>query len=156
MIFASGLELLRRLRGHHIVVAVKMERAISVAVLGEQAHRAFAGLDSFERETRFTELRLEKIAAGLQIQSRRVFCRNGDEFGQQISHFVFVATQPVEKSGYFSGIAVQAFAHRVRTTMLGQIAAPPRSNLAPTRLALYPARIRECTFLISGIESPRS
>jgi hypothetical protein len=131
MFFAYGSELLRRLRRHNVIVAVKIERAVSVAMLGEQARGRIAfGRRTLTSQACAAESLLKKIGARVQVFSRRIFRGDSDQLRQEGSHFVFAFPQPSEKRGGGCCIAVGLFMHHFQLTMLGRMPAQPSSNLA--------------------------
>src|SRR5712692_3546234 len=127
MLLADRLKLFRRLRGNHVVVAVKMERAFSTAIGGEQAGGSFfdwiiaAGnlRHSCRRRGReFVALAFEPCLAQSLFQqvcaapvppTRRIFGGNRDELCEKVRHLVLMSLQPSEKGltqGEVSGWAV--------------------------------------------------
>src|SRR6266849_7972763 len=138
MLLADRLKLFRGLRGNHVVVAVKMERAFSTAIGGEQAHRSFfdwiIAVGNLRHSCRrrggeFVALKFEACFAQSFFQqvctapvppTRRIFGGNRDELCEQLRHLVLASLQPSEKGLAQGEVSGWARNHEVDARKLGR------------------------------------
>src|SRR5208282_996654 len=102
MFLSQWLELLGRLCGNNVVMPVKIERAISVAVFSQQTSWIFLRgfcfgfrLEPFAMEPGPANVLFESFCSSLIIFAGRIFRRNGYEVRQQTRHLDFALLNPL-------------------------------------------------------------
>ena|SRR5438270_9978216 len=97
MSITDGPELRGRLRGNDVIVTVKIEGALSLAVVGRETHGGVAlifyvqgSLVAPRLEIMVAKARLEQICAGKIVVAGRILRGNGDQLGNESGHFVLM------------------------------------------------------------------
>jgi hypothetical protein len=115
MLFPNRLKLFACLRGHHVVVAVKVQNPIAGSVGAQKARGRIvwgAGRpDALAIQAHTAHVAFEEVNASAVIPAGRIFRGNRDEFGQDRRHLVLTAVQPGEYGLRLAGSVSMKPAH---------------------------------------------